>query len=153
MKYLKLREQEIARIIAQHLAIKGVEEYSVEFATDLEGRPFALVLLPAEKPVVPNPYPDRIGEESTRDEDAPIKRGTPSEDAPTRVEDSADIPVKREAPEDALTSITMSEPRKRPVRPKKPDNVAADILGGDGGILDRAEGLGAGLDDDRRRSR
>jgi hypothetical protein len=161
MKYVKLSEQELCRIIAEHLSkvqgIEGVHEYNVEFASNMEGRPFALVMLPAEKPVVPNPYPDRIAAEPTadvpvareapsqaREDDAPYKRGTTPEEIATRIEDSAP-PTEAEEEEPAKTRVHRSA--------KKETNVAADILGGGGSIMDRGQGLGAGVGADRKRAR
>lgn len=151
MKFLKLSEGELCRIIAEHLTrvqgMEGIQDFNVEFATDREGRPIALVLLPAEKPSVPNPYPDRIGE--AREPDAPIKRGISVEEVATRMEDST-------PPIMTLDEVAAAEdddvPKKRAKKPER-NNVAADILGGDGGIMDRGQGLGTGVGADRKRAR
>ena len=150
MKFLKLTEAELCRLIADHLTrvqgIEGVHDYNVEFATNMEGRPMALVLLPAEKPVVPNPYPNRLAADVTetqgapaREADAPYKRGTTEDEIATRLEDSAP-PAEDDAP--AKTKVHRAA--------KKEPNIAADILGGGGGIVDRGAGLGAGVKTNRR---
>lgn len=153
MKFLKLTEAELCRIIADHLArvqgIEGVHDYHVEFATNMEGRPMALVLLPAEKTVAENPYPNRIAADVTeargastvtREADAPYKRGTTEQEIATRIEDSAPPTDEDDAP--AKTTVHRAA--------KKEPNLAADILGGGGGIVDRGAALGAGIKANRR---
>jgi hypothetical protein len=171
--YLKLTEAEMRSIIAEHLnRVRGVEDvhdYLVEFATNADGRPIALVLLPDEKPVTTNPYPNRIAgddipvaRESTgtqlvsadipihrescltvREDDAPYKRGTSEEAIATRVEGSAPTEDGEDEEED--------EPAKTQVHRAAPPNIAADILGGGGSLLGRGQALGAGVGADRRR--